>query len=78
MLANDIPKTNNAIEGFHSIFKKSFNCLYYSKDNMYNALKNVEEFIRQKYERTLFSCSDCSINGIRQLLVIMEEFFDVT
>ncbi|OAF67870.1 hypothetical protein A3Q56_04376 [Intoshia linei] len=55
MLANDIPKTNNAIEDFHIILKKSFNCSYYSKGNMYNALKNAEEYIRQKYERTLLN-----------------------
>jgi hypothetical protein len=44
----DILRTNNAIEGWHSIFKRGFGSSRYSYDILVYMLKD-EENIQQKY-----------------------------
>ena len=48
LVENDIPKTNNAIEGWHSIFKRSFGSCHSSLFNLVYRLKNEENAARLK------------------------------
>ena len=44
----DIPRTNNAIEGWHSVFKSTFGCTRYSFPLLIEKLKLEEDVIRIK------------------------------
>ena len=50
---NDLPNTNNAIEGWHNVFNASFHNIYQSNLLLLKFLKEEEEIIRQKYLRIL-------------------------
>lgn len=65
----EVPRTNNSIEGWHNAFKNSFGTSRYSFSLLITKLKDEEELIRQKRIRSEYNDVVCR----RRRYVILEE-----